>query len=97
MNDLPESVTEGDLRLLVDDVGHMFSGDSRMDVRQTAQTGLWLLNAGVIQINQGRTTILQFQYRRQIDSSPLLYSDKKIKHFKYKNLLNIWASTSLKT
>lgn len=72
VNDLPESVTKGDLWLFADVVSHMFSGDSRMDIRTTAQACLVDMrgcNTNKLFLNQGKTTVLQFHYRKQVDTS----------------------------
>lgn len=69
VNDLPESVTKGDLWLFADVVSHMFSGDSRMDIRTFARACLvdmrWC-NTNTIFLNQGKPNVLQFHNRKQV-------------------------------
>lgn len=76
VNDLPDVITEGEVWLFADDVGHTVSGKNIESTSRRAQVGIhemetWC-NSNQMILNQKKTNLLQFYNRKPSDSTPLL-------------------------
>lgn len=76
INDLPNDITEGDICLFADDVCHLVVDQDAQNLLRRTQEGInkvteWC-DCNKIQLNQNKTTLIQFYNRKTPDFSPNL-------------------------